>query len=236
VRWRVVCASCAALLVVATWTGCIGPPRRPSGPKPQPDDVKRLENQLAEVSTSVEDLLRRLEELDTRTRALGDELARARRHAPLAPLELQTPTAPPDLPPADKPMSEFQVVEVSLGMLTGSANWDGQPGDDGVMVYLYPLDGSGDIVKRAGDFTFELFDLARRNDHLVATWHVAAAEAADLWLNFPGCYRFKLAWPGPVPSSSELMLKATVLTLPGEEFIATKRLRVHPADEELTTE
>lgn len=226
----------AILVSTVALIGCISPPRRAVASRPEADALQRLEAQLDELTTTLEALSRRLDELDTRTRALGDELTRARRQAPLAPLRLEPVPTSPKVAPTGEPAREFEVAEITLGMLTGAANWDGEPGDDGVLVYLYPLDDSGDILKRAGDFTFELFDLRRRSSHVVASWHIAALETADLWLNFPGCFRFKLAWPESPPTSAELVLKATFVTLSGREFVATKTLRVEPAPETAAAE
>jgi outer membrane murein-binding lipoprotein Lpp len=205
--------------------GCVGPPH-PAAPSAESDRLHRLEAQLKELSTSLEAVNSRLGDLDTRTQALADELTRARRTSPLAPLEVAPPAATSEGKPEAQTMQDFDVEHISLGMLTGSADWDGQPGDDGVIVYLYPLDRSGDTVKRAGDFTFELFDLRHSERPLVMTWHVAAAQAAGLWETFPGCYRFKLAWQGSVPPPPEPVLKATLVTLSGREFSETKQLRV----------
>jgi hypothetical protein len=215
-------ASLAALLFFA---GCVGPPH-PATPSAESDRLGRLEARLREVSTSLEAVNSRLGDLDTRTQALADELTRARRASPLAPLEAAPPPQARETKPEAQTMQDFDVERISLGMLTGSADWDGQPGDDGVIVYLYPLDRSGDTVKRAGDFTFELFDLRHSEHPLVMSWHVAAAEAAGLWESFPGCYRFKLAWQGSSPPPPEPVLKATFVTLSGREFSETKQLRV----------
>jgi len=217
-------------------TGCVSRPRRAALPGSDRQQLQQLQEQVKEVAVSVERLGRRLEELDTRTNALAEELTRARRASPLAPLELET--APPTTvgQVSLEPMQEFEVARISLGMLTGSANWDGQPGDDGIMVYLYPLDQSGDTVKRAGDCTFELFDLSRSKQHLTMTWHIPAAQAAGHWQTFPGCYRFKLAWQGSPPEAERPILKVTFLTLTGQQFTETKRLRVQRAPETEVTE
>ena len=215
-------------------TGCVRPPRRSAPPSLQREQLQQLQDQLQEVTAALEGLGRQVDELDTRTNALAEELARARRASPLAPLELDPfpPTSEPQ--PGGEPMRDFEVASLSLGMLTGATEWDGQPGDDGIVVYLYPLDQSGDTVKRAGDCTFELFDLSRSEHPLVMTWHIPAAQAAEFWQTFPGCYRFKLAWRGSPPETTEPVLKIAFVTLSGREFTATKRVRVvlPPAPEE----
>ena len=222
-RWRSAQVLAAAVLVLA---GCVGPPRRSASAGSGESESATLQTQLEELSASLEALGRRLEELDTRTNALAEELTRARRAAPLAPVELAPPTSTAQPQPAPQPMRDFEVARISLGMLTGATDWDGEPGDDGVIVYLYPLDQAGDTVKRAGDFTFELFDLERSEKPLVMRWHIPAAEAAQYWQTFPGCYRFKLAWQGSPPQTEKPILKATFVTLSGQVFTQTKPLRV----------
>ncbi len=224
----------ACLLVWGLLAGCMGPPRRSASPSPQREQLQQVQAQLQEVTVSLEALGRRFDELDTRTNALADELTRARRASPLAPLELDPLPPTSERQPAAEPMRDFEVASLALGMLTGAADWDGQPGDDGIIVYLYPLDQSGDTVKRAGDCTFELFDLNRSERPLIMTWHIPAAQAAESWQTFPGCYRFKLAWRGSAPTTTEPILKIAFVVLSGREFTATKRLRVvlPPAAEE----
>ena len=232
---RVRAVSLLILLGALLLTGCLRPPRRAiAGAGTPPEELTQLQAQLAELTTNLEDLTRRMEELDTRTQALADELTRARQLSPLAPLEPPPSPTPAPPKPTPEPMEDFPVTSISLGMLTGGANWDAQPGDDGVVVYLYPLDRSGDEVKRAGDCTFELFDLSQKPSPLLMSWHIPAAEAATLWQSFPGCYRFTLAWRDSPPRTSEPILKATFVTLSGQEFTATKELRVElpPAGEE----
>ena len=215
-----------SLLAGLLLAGCVGPPRRSGAARTESERLDRLETRLEEVSASLEAVNGRLGELDTRSQALADELTRARRASPLAPLELTPPAGAERGQPEAQTVQDFEVERISLGMLTGAAEWDGQPGDDGILVYLSPLDRSGDTVKRAGDCTFELFDLRQSEHPLVMKWHVAAGEAAGLWETFPGCYRFKLSWQGASPPPPEPILKVTFVTLSGREFAETKRLRV----------
>lgn len=54
----------------------------------------------------------------------------------------------------------FRVQRVRLGRYTGGADMDGKPGDDGVKVYLQPIDQHGSIIKAVGAVKVQLFDLA----------------------------------------------------------------------------
>jgi hypothetical protein len=78
----------------------------------------------------------------------------------------------------------FTVDRIEIVSRSGGADFDGQPGDDGVVIYVRPLDADGDVLKAAGRFTIQLLDLtdpgaprtlfqyevAERSE-LVRTWH-----------------------------------------------------------------
>ena len=53
----------------------------------------------------------------------------------------------------------FLVDRIQLVSRSGGADYDGQPGDDGVTVYVRPLDKAGDVIKAAGQVTIQLTDL-----------------------------------------------------------------------------
>ncbi|MCH7702076.1 MAG: hypothetical protein IID37_10340 [Planctomycetes bacterium] len=56
------------------------------------------------------------------------------------------------------PDTLFAVVRIELATLTGGADFDGQPGDDGIVVYLRPLDADGHVIKAPGEITVKLVD------------------------------------------------------------------------------
>ncbi len=58
----------------------------------------------------------------------------------------------------DRPATLFAPVKVEIASLTGGANYDDQPGDDGVNVYLRLLDADGDTIKAPGKITIQLVD------------------------------------------------------------------------------
>jgi hypothetical protein len=53
----------------------------------------------------------------------------------------------------------FVVDRIEIVSRTGGRDFDGQPGDDGVTVYVRPLDAAGDVLKAAGQFTIQLADM-----------------------------------------------------------------------------
>ena len=59
---------------------------------------------------------------------------------------------------SDRPADLFAPVKLEIVNLTGGADYDGKPGDDGVTVYLRTRDADGDVVKASGRITIQLLD------------------------------------------------------------------------------
>ncbi|UCC28868.1 MAG: hypothetical protein JSU86_11775, partial [Phycisphaerales bacterium] len=73
----------------------------------------------------------------------------ARLHEQIENLQSFGPEHPADL---------FAPATIEIASLSGGADYDGQPGDDGVTVYLRPRDADGDVVKVPGRITIQLLD------------------------------------------------------------------------------
>ena len=58
----------------------------------------------------------------------------------------------------DRPADLFAPVKLEIASLSGGADYDARPGDDGVTVYLRPKDADGDVVKAPGRITIQLLD------------------------------------------------------------------------------
>lgn len=58
----------------------------------------------------------------------------------------------------DRPVGLFAPVSLEIAGLSGGADYDDKPGDDGVTVYLRPFDADGDVVKVPGRITIQLLD------------------------------------------------------------------------------
>lgn len=58
----------------------------------------------------------------------------------------------------ERPADLFAPIKIEIASLSGGADYDGQPGDDGVTIHLRPRDAYGDVVKVPGRITIQLLD------------------------------------------------------------------------------
>jgi hypothetical protein len=104
----------------------------------------------------------------------------------------------------------FPAERIVIDRLSGGYDDDGQPGHDGVVVYLKPLDRRGDIVKAAGTIRIELFDLTVDPPQLVGRCEFAAADAAGLWYGdlWTQHYTIRCPWLADPPTTREVTIRA----------------------------
>ena len=79
---------------------------------------------------------------------------------------------------------------IVLDRLSGGYDDDGRPGDDGVVVYVRPVDKVGDALKTAGAIRVQVFDLAEGEGHLVGDCFVPAEKAGEIWYGKLLTYHF----------------------------------------------
>ncbi len=91
-------------------------------------------------------------------RAENERLARdlAQREEAIAVFEKQVEELAGFTP--DRPLHKFAPVSLEIASLSGGADYDGKPGDDGVTLYLRPKDADGDVVKVPGRIKVQLVD------------------------------------------------------------------------------
>ncbi len=102
------------------------------------------------------------------------------------------------------------VSDIVLGKFTGGVNTDGKAGDDGVKVYVRPVDSDGSALKAAGELTVELFDLSLpKPDRRIGRWQFDPATLRKEWSSsFIGAfYSLTLPWRGSVPANAHLTLR-----------------------------
>ncbi|WP_428939227.1 hypothetical protein [Fontivita pretiosa] len=157
-----------------------------------------------------------------------------RRHeadvATIRSLEAQRGTLP--TLPADRLQQLFTTSGIKLGRLTGGADLDpSSPGDEGIKVYVVPIDQTGDELKAAGAFDVQLFDLNKPHDNLVGQWHFSVEQAREHWYGSALQYGYVLPcrWQGRVPEHGELTLKVSFHdALTQRQFSIQKVITVNP--------
>ena len=106
----------------------------------------------------------------------------------------------------------FRPVDLTIASLSGGADYDGKPGDDGVNVYLRPIDRDGDVVKVAGEIRVRLYDLANpQGRELIGEYGFPADESGDYWYGKLMTQHFtvKCPWPSAPPKHEEITIRAT---------------------------
>ena len=100
---------------------------------------------------------------------------------------------------------------LNFGRLTGGADIDpNKPGDEGLAVYVFPVDQHGQKLKAAGTFDIEAFDLADPSPNLVGKWHLDLDQADAGWNStlLEYTYAFILPWQKP-PHHPAITVKVT---------------------------
>ncbi|HUW56970.1 MAG TPA: hypothetical protein VMZ92_10060 [Planctomycetota bacterium] len=126
--------------------------------------------------------------------------------------------------PAEKPFA-FEPTRVDFSFLTCAIDTDGKKGDDAIAAYVSLYDQFDTVLKAAGDFHFELFDLARPAGHVIQSWSFKPEEAARWWQRFPACYQFRLPFGGKV-LAEKVFLKVTFRQAGKKELTTTRELTV----------
>jgi hypothetical protein len=106
----------------------------------------------------------------------------------------------------------FYPERLIIDKLTGGADYDRKPGDDGVTVYLKPVDRAGDVIKVAGDLRIQLYDLAEPpGKNFIGEYFIPVDQIGELWHGklMTNHYTIKCPWPKLSPEHSEITVRAT---------------------------
>lgn len=117
---------------------------------------------------------------------------------------------------------------IELDRLTGGYDQDHDGQDDGIVVYIRPIDTDGHVIKAIGSLSIKLFDLNGAEPKLVGQVKIPASEARKLWFGRAWTHHFTVRCPfDPDPARSPITVQAVfVELLTGKEFKAQKLLRV----------
>ena len=104
----------------------------------------------------------------------------------------------------------FYPERLEIDKLTGGYDSDGKPGDDGVVVYLKPVDKDGDVLKIPGDITIQLYDLAAPPaQNFIGEYKVPVDQVGKLWHGklWTNHYAIKCPWPHGPPKHPEVTVR-----------------------------
>ncbi len=126
----------------------------------------------------------------------------------------------------------FRVQRIKIGSQSGGVDLDGMEGDDGIRVYLKPIDQAGSIIKAAGTVKVQLFDLTSESgETLIAqkTWTVQ--QLSDQWASGFVSYHFTLTcpWTSAPPANNQITVRVEFVDLlTGKTFSAQKLCNITP--------
>jgi hypothetical protein len=105
----------------------------------------------------------------------------------------------------------FTTHSIEFGRLTGGADIDpSKPGDEGLAIYAVPNDQFGQMLKAAGSFDVEAFDLAEPVKQQIGKWHFNLQQSKDVWNGWALAYAYGLICPWQtVPHHADLTVRIT---------------------------
>ncbi len=104
----------------------------------------------------------------------------------------------------------FYPKELEIDKMTGGEDYDNKPGDDGVTVYVRPIDQHGDIIKIPGDLTIQLYDLAApQGRNFLGEYKIPVDKIGDLWHGkfLTQHYTIKCPWLHGPPEHDEVTVR-----------------------------
>jgi hypothetical protein len=120
----------------------------------------------------------------------------------------------------------FHPVTLEIDRHSGGYDADGQPGDDGVVVYLRPRDAEGDVLKVAGEIRIQLYDLAAPpRENLIGEYVIPVEQARELWHGklLTNHYTIRCPWPHGPPRHSTITINATFIDYLTQRVLSAQR-------------
>jgi hypothetical protein len=146
--------------------------------------------------------------------ALAERVAVAERRvadlaAEIAELQRQLQTARA-IQPADL-KSIYYPERIEIDTLSGGESYDGKPGDDGITLYVRPIDREGDVIKVAGEFRVELFDLDLPDNQRIGSYDFSLEQSAKLWRGklMTNHYTLRCPWQSGPPKGAQITARVT---------------------------
>lgn len=136
----------------------------------------------------------------------------------------------------DRPADLFAPTHIEIASLSGGADYDDKPGDDGVTIHLRLRDQDGDAVKVPGLIKVQLLDNADLSSPRVLGVYVFddVEKLRRMWHQRFGTEHYTLKCPfspGVVPTERTIQVKVEFTDfLTGRTLTAVKEVEVHLQD------
>jgi len=156
------------------------------------EDYRNVERQLTSAKEEIARLEQQLAAEQENARQLREQLAAARG--------------------LDKELLDQLVVPERIEIVSPSGGYDddGKTGDDGLVLYVQPIDRDGHAVKTAGSFKVTMLDLTDPTEpKVIAPYEFDVPTTRSLWYGRLWTNHFKLRCPWP-PSGGPQAREVTV--------------------------
>lgn len=125
----------------------------------------------------------------------------------------------------------YVVKTIKLGNYTGGFNLDSRDGDEGIKVYVEPIDQYGNVIKAPAEVKIQLFDLAEPAEkNLLGEYKWTVEQVGKEWSGGFGAYHYSFfcRWKDDIPPNHDQITVRVEFTdyLTGEVFEAQKLCEV----------
>jgi hypothetical protein len=122
----------------------------------------------------------------------------------------------------------FTVSGLNVSDWTGGYTPLGYGPDQMLRVYAVPIDQTGDVIKAAGSFTVELFDLDAKRVRL-GTWTFPVEQASANWYDQVFLETYILNCPWQIqPTHADLLVRVKFTDeLTGRQFAVDRDVKIH---------
>jgi len=134
-------------------------------------------------------------------------------------------------------------VRIELANRSGGYDTDGQTGDDGLVLYVRPIDRDGHAIKAAGSIKATVLDpLCPPNRNVVAEYNFDVPTTRKMWYGRLMTQHFtvRCPWPtGQIPIHDELIAHVVFTDLLTGRVLTTEhsyKIKLPPAIEDTKTE
>ncbi len=124
----------------------------------------------------------------------------------------------------DQARRDQLVVPVRIAMAPQSGGYDGDatPGDEGIVLYIQPIDRDGQVIKAAGSLDVRLFDLNGPAPLEIARYQFDVENTRKLWYGrlMTNHFTVRCPWPPDGPPKHKTVTSRVVFTdlLTGESL------------------